>query len=262
MLVMVAPDAQNDASALFNAACGLVRAVGRSQFVHELLVASRSFAPVDFVSVFMFPSKDQPVFVGTEGRPGQRFADSAADHYVRKHYRDDPNVAMMFEGGGREGSVATYLRRDDVPTASYRTWCYDRAQIADRLSLVSYTERGLPFSVSFYGGRADGMLPEQDRASLLSFFPCVRAATLRHLELWRDQAVDLQTCRARIVERFPMLSRREADVAAGVVAGLTADDIADWLGIATTSVITHRKRAYERIGVANQRGLLQAFYAA
>ena len=237
-----------------------MRAVGRTDFVHQLLESSRSFAPVDFVSVFLFPSKDQPVFVGTEGRPGQRFADLAADHYVKRHYRDDPNVSVMFDGGGREGTTVTYLQRDDVPTASYRTWCYDRAQIADRLSLISHTDQGMPFSVSFYGGRG-GDLPESDRESLLTFFPYVRAAALRHLELWRGQAIDLNTLRTRLIERFPILSRREADVATGVVAGLTADEIGDWLGIAATSVITHRKRAYDRIGVANQRGLLQAFYA-
>lgn len=262
MLVQQAQGMTDGLAGPYSAACGLVRSVGRSEFVHELLEASRAFAPVDFVSIFMFPTKDKPIFVGTEGRPGQRFADSAADHYVKRHYRDDPNIDVMFDGDGRDKTVTTYLQRDDVPTASYRTWCYDRALIADRLSLLSHTDRGLPFSVSFYGGRAGGNLPETDRTSLLSFFPYVRAAALRHLELWRDDAVDLDTSRARLIERFPMLSRREADVAAGVVAGLTAEEIGNWLGIAATSVITHRKHAYERIGVANQRELLQAFYAA
>lgn len=65
-----------------------------------------------------------------------------------------------------------------------------------------------------------------------------------------------------MTQRFPALSRREADVAAGVIAGLTAQEIADRLDIAPTSVITHRKRAYQRIGVANQRQLVQAFYAS
>lgn len=262
MLVQQAQEMAGGSAGPYSAACGLVRAVGRSGFVHELLEASRAFAPVDFVSIFLFPSKDKPIFVGTEGRPGQRFADSAADHYLTRHYRDDPNIEVLFDGDGRDKTVTTYLRRDDVPTASYRTWCYDRAQIADRLSLLSHTDRGLPFSVSFYGGRAGGNLPEPERASLLTFFPYVRAAALRHLELWRDDAIDLDTARARLTERFPTLSRREADVAAGVVAGLTADEIGDWLGIAATSVITHRKRAYERLGVANQRELLQAFYAS
>ena len=43
---------------------------------------------------------------------------------------------------------------------------------------------------------------------------------------------------------------------------MTARTIAGWLGIAPTSVITHRNNAYARIGVPNQRALVQQFYAS
>lgn len=69
----------------------------------------------------------------------------------------------------------------------------------------------------------------------------------------------ISPCGTRITR---VTEKTATSVAAGVVAGLTADEIGDWLGIAATSVITHRKRAYERLGVANQRELLQAFYAS
>lgn len=244
-----------------DAVCGLVGAVGRGGFIGQLLESSQAVAPVDFVSMFLFPSKERLVFLGTASGLGQHFANTAADHYQTHYYRDDPNIGVMFDDGGCDDTVITYLTRDDIPTASYRTWCYDRAQIADRMSLVSRTEQGMPFSVSFYSGRPRGLLPEADRQSLMGFLPYVRAISLRHLELWSG-TLDLPTARARVKQRFPALSPRETDVAAGVVAGLTAQEMAKWLGIAPTSVITHRKRAYERIGVANQREMIQAFYAS
>jgi DNA-binding CsgD family transcriptional regulator len=249
------------APAYCGAVCGLIGALGRGGFIGQLLEAGQAVAAVDFVSMFLFPSKDRLVFLGTASGLGQRFANTAADHYQSQHYRDDPNIGVMFDQGGSAGTVVTYLTRDDVPTASYRTWCYDRAQIADRLSLISRTEQGLPFSVSFYSGRPRGVLTETDRAALLGFLPYVRAVSLRHLDLWSGN-LDFPTARSRMTRRFPALSRREADVAAGVIAGLTAQEIGDRLGIAPTSVITHRKRAYQRIGVANQRELVQAFYAS
>ena len=248
-------------SAYCDAICGLVGSVGRAGFIGQLLASSQAVAPVDFVSMFLFPSKESLVFLGTASGLGQRLANNAADHYQSHFYRDDPNIGVMFDDGGCDGTVVTYLTRDDIPTASYRTWCYDRAQIADRLSLVSRTDQGMPFSVSFYSGRPRGFLPESCRTELLGFLPYVRAFSLRHLELWSG-AADLATAQARVKARFPALSPRETDVAAGVVSGLTAQEMADWLGIAPTSIITHRKRAYERLGVANQRELIQAFYAS
>lgn len=242
------------------AVCDLVGALGREVFIAQLLRCAQSVAPVDFVSMFLYPSKEKLVFLGTASGLGQRFANTAADHYQTRHYRDDPNIGVMFDNGGcDDGSIATYVTRDDIPTASYRTWCYDRAQIADRLSLVSRTNQGMSFSVSFYSGRPRGVLSNSEREALLGFLPYVRAVSLRHLEL-RSDSLDLATARAKIIERFPELSRREADVAAGVVTGLTAQEMADWLGIAPTSIITHRKRAYERLGVSNQRELLRIFY--
>jgi DNA-binding CsgD family transcriptional regulator len=54
---------------------------------------------------------------------------------------------------------------------------------------------------------------------------------------------------------------REAECAAGVIAGLTAEKIALMLGIKATSVITHRKRAYDRLGVSGQRELIALYHA-
>ena len=71
--------------------------------------SSRVFAPVEFVSIFLYPNKNTPIFVGTEGPAGRRYASSAADHYMARHYRDDPNLGIMFEHGGVDGSRITSL---------------------------------------------------------------------------------------------------------------------------------------------------------
>ena len=51
---------------------------------------------------------------------------------------------------------------------------------------------------------------------------------------------------------------RELEVAARVKAGMSARQIAAELGIAETTVITHRSSAYARMGVANLRAFLLA----
>jgi DNA-binding CsgD family transcriptional regulator len=63
---------------------------------------------------------------------------------------------------------------------------------------------------------------------------------------------------ASLKSRHPRMSTRELEVAARVKAGLSARQIAADLGIAETTVITHRNGAYARMGVANLRELLLA----
>jgi FixJ family two-component response regulator len=67
----------------------------------------------------------------------------------------------------------------------------------------------------------------------------------------------MEEMQARLKSRYPALSARELQVAARVQAGMWARRITE-LGIAETTVITHRNSVYARIGVANLRELLLA----
>jgi len=69
-----------------------------------------------------------------------------------------------------------------------------------------------------------------------------------------NAAIDV--IQASLKARYPRMSRRELEVAARVKAGMSARQIAAELGIAETTVITHRSAAYARVGVASLRELL------
>jgi DNA-binding CsgD family transcriptional regulator len=68
---------------------------------------------------------------------------------------------------------------------------------------------------------------------------------------------DIQNC---ILERT-VLSRREGEVCARILYGLTSCGIALDLGIGKESVMTYRKRAYQRLGIGSQRELLMWYLA-
>lgn len=57
------------------------------------------------------------------------------------------------------------------------------------------------------------------------------------------------------------LTRREAEVCARILYGLSSCGIALDLGIGKESVMTYRKRAYQRLGIASQRELLMWYLA-
>ena len=68
----------------------------------------------------------------------------------------------------------------------------------------------------------------------------------------------IEEMQASLRSRHPRMSVRELEVAARVKAGMSARQIAAELGIAETTVITHRHSAYARMGVANLRAFLLA----
>jgi len=156
----------------------------------------------------------------------------------------------------------TYLDRDAVPTVRYRLSCYDRAHILDRVSLLSRNAAGIPFSVSFYGGFVSGPLGEAGMRCLNDFLPLARSLALRHIEMARPTPASWIDALAQVKVRFPNLSKRESEAVTGVLLNMTAAQTATKLGIGTTSVITHRQRAYDRLGVSDMRQLFKLLCGA
>ena len=72
------------------------------------------------------------------------------------------------------------------------------------------------------------------------------------------QKPTIEEMQVGLKSRHPRMTLRELQVAARVKAGMSARQIAAQLGIAETTVITHRSSAYARMGVANLRELLLA----
>ncbi len=68
---------------------------------------------------------------------------------------------------------------------------------------------------------------------------------------------EIQDC----ISAATTLSRREAEVCARVLYGMTSYGIALDLGIGKESVMTYRKRAYARLGIGSQRELLMWYLA-
>ena len=127
----------------------------------------------------------------------------------------------------------------------------------DRVSVLSRTSLGVPFSVSFYGGFLSGPLGSSGSRALADFLPLARSLAARHIEMARPRLDDWPDTLVQVKSRFPNLSPRESEAIVGVLLNMTAAETAAKLGIGTTSVITFRKRAYERLGLNNMRELFK-----
>ena len=86
--------------------------------------------------------------------------------------------------------------------------------------------------------------------------------TAKHIELTQRESQSgtpissLVEIESGIAESGMALSKREAEVCARILYGMSAAGIALDLGVGIESITTYRKRAYHRLGIATQRELL------
>ncbi|MFC3228420.1 helix-turn-helix transcriptional regulator [Marinibaculum pumilum] len=244
----------------------LVAGIGGAGFTDAMLAFCAESFGASFVSIF---APGQVAAAGTGGDPATAprllgtattthplNAAHAAEGYMR-HYGEDANFRIL-TAAREQGLCLTYQRADEIADLGYRRACYDRTGIVDRLSLVRAGGRDR-VALSLYRSRAAGPFADGLREAATGAFPLLLEVVDRHLASL-PPAADASPAEgeARLRRRFPDLTPRECAVAARVLAGQSAARIAMELGIAESTVVTHRKRAYARIGVDGMKALFRA----
>jgi DNA-binding CsgD family transcriptional regulator len=146
----------------------------------------------------------------------------------------------------------------DVPHPAWREAIYERARLCDRLTLLYAPAPGVVFAINLYRSSASGSYGRDELDRVLDVAPLVRS--VHRNALGATAQVTNTRARVALIEqtvaaRAPRLSLRERQVCARIAVGLTADGIGADLGVAATTVVTLRKRAYAKLGVNNRLAL-------
>jgi DNA-binding CsgD family transcriptional regulator len=251
-------------------AAAIVGRIGEPSFADELISSLARVLRVGHLSAFAFRPDYAPQLVGTGSVVSPGIAHDTAFVYLDRHYLADPTRSLR-EASRTLNSPALFVQRQrshDVLDDGYRASCYDRPGIIDRVSVVQARCAGSDtwIAVNIYRDRSQGFFSDGDIDLLSTVAPIVTSATERHLQMTELQAqlathmaaspdARRDAARARFAASFPQLSRRERDVCEGILAGMTAKQIARQLDIAPTSVITHRKNAYLKLGIHDLKQL-------
>jgi DNA-binding CsgD family transcriptional regulator len=180
----------------------------------------------------------------------------AAVRYIDGYFRHDPNLRLVPDAAKLQGKV---LVRDqkaaDIKHRGYRTECYEATGIVHRVSLLTGTHgRGL-VALNFHRITASGLFSPDEIARLEAVaLPLVTIAR-RHVELLANTSANADAWRLRLKVIRHDLTSRELEVAARMLAGESLREIADNLGVAHSSAVTYRERAYRRLGVQNLKEL-------
>jgi DNA-binding CsgD family transcriptional regulator len=171
--------------------------------------------------------------------------------YRRWYLRQDP-VCEAYGAAPRFCDMALQrVRPGHIQSSAFRRQIFDEPGIVERLSVI---QRG-PDSwrvINVARHVSDGCFSGHEIDSLVSL-ACLVLPMLpvnrRNLESARPLSVE--QLEQRFESRFESLTPRERQVCARAAAGLSVAATAIDLGIAETSVLTYRQRAYQRLGVAS-----------
>ena len=226
----------------------IIPAIGRPEFPSRLLSVYRDLAGCELCSAFSWEPEQGPKLLFAAG---SGFAQSAAQAYTQKYWQSD--VAL-----DRDRPGLSFMRTTarDIRDADYRRDCYQSGGIGERLTLFDATFPAL--SVSGYRSERRRPAAEPVARWMVDAGPTLMAALRRHNELVEVARQTVLSPSLDAVVRWARkcgLSAREARVVGGLTVGQTQAEIAGYVGLSVSSVITYRRRAYQKLKVADRREL-------
>lgn len=143
------------------------------------------------------------------------------------------------------------IRPSDILSPGFRRRFFDDAGIVERLSLIQRGADGWRV-MNVARHVSDGCFSDEEIGSLVS----LASLALPMLPLNRKRAAPQQQLSVsqledRFARRYDRLTLRERQVCARAAVGMTVEATALDLGIAKTSVLTYRQRAYQRLNVTS-----------
>lgn len=270
------------------------RALGSRRFEEELLALLNEVLPVDLCVVFTH-SVDGLGHLFTHGKLPPERAEELANDYVRQYHDRDPLYPKLAKVAAGEESEAP--RPLDMPTdydPAYRSRFFDRVGLVDKTSIVGRIEEDSVLC-NFYRMTGSGPYSAEERRRLDRILPVVAALIAAHHRLAKSaggeseagagtplrsevaEAADADArhatghARTRSLVRtvigtrvapFDQLTGRELEVCERILLGYTSIGIGLDLDIALSSVLTYRKRAYQKLGIGTQAQLFALCLAA
>jgi DNA-binding CsgD family transcriptional regulator len=239
----------------------IITELGGPLFPDRFLGALHALTGADLCSAFRIESDGSLRVLFAEGAHPTipSFAQVASLNYAEHYWKQDGLSRRL-----KSARTVRVVRQASSAIADpeYRAACYERAGIAERLTLYQGGPGGI--FASGYRTHRSGPFDAAGIAQLETYAPILLSAADRHDRLVRQGGIRGPS-RSDVVRRLLSqpygLSAREAEIAAGLVLGRTQPQIAQEMALSLGTVITYRRRAYGKIGVASRSELADLYQA-
>jgi len=173
--------------------------------------------------------------------------------YLQRYQRTDPYHDACRAVPRPSGFALLRLGPQDAMPAGFRRHFFEESGIVERLSVVHRgNECWRVMNVSKH--RSFGRFSETEISSLVALASVM--LPMLSLNIARKSGnpgphLTVEQYEARFARRFTHLTPRECQVCARAAIGMTVEGTALDLGIGKTSVLTYRKRAYQRLRISS-----------
>jgi DNA-binding NarL/FixJ family response regulator len=236
----------------------IVEAIGSERFAPQLLAYLHQTCGADHCAVFQLGNDSlSQLFVGSFD--GSNDARQQASRYVGQQYwRKDPAMCEAQSRVNLKEPVVIRVDIGDLADTDLRDTIYphirERLVVAGRRREAAY---GLSILRSdIHGAFSDGEVRRVGSiADLLVSLLAKHADLVLHrpnVALALTSLSEIESC----IVAMTQLPRREVEVCARVLYGLSTVGIALDLTVGEESVKTYRKRAYQRLAIGSERELL------
>ncbi|HBO2319652.1 helix-turn-helix transcriptional regulator [Pseudomonas aeruginosa] len=239
---------------LLTALLGAVTDDERPRLPQAMLDLARHEVEVINCALFLLPdAHGRPQFLSHAQVVEPSTVQGAGQAYTDGFYRRDLALQSALRRRAR-GNLLLLQGVDDIPDRAYRSACYEEVNTAQRFSVIRPLDGQAHLMLSFYRSARSAPLG---------------AAEVRYLGALAEVLIEagVQHCRARPTalsnaagalrrlqdEAGVRLSRRENEILDCLLRGMTQEASAKALGIAPTSVVTYRNRAFGKLGVASRQ---------
>jgi len=175
--------------------------------------------------------------------------------YVESYHSLDPVLRELRRCPSPDSLLVRRLHAAEIRNAHYRWQCFDQPGFAEKIS-IAVPVAGSWAVTSFY--RHDVSLGDSAIDAMVDF--SVALARIREGRFAQPSASTRRSAEERLLTRlsarFPTLTAREKRVMALTLLGKDSRSIGETLGIAKPTVLTYRRRAYERLGITSANEVL------
>jgi len=242
----------------------LCRCIGTAEFESCLLKLLNKVTPVDHCVVFTFGNEGAG-HLFTHGRMRVEEAQQLADDYVKTFHQQDPNFEQISDAKtGCETHLIPQVT-DTCQDTAYQNHFFDRHDLIDKASTIGKLEQGSVYC-NFYRMGRSGAYSEKDWQLLETILPLVTTLISAHYRILQSGPGDpgrphrnarslVHNIISKSVPPFSQLTPREREVCERILLGYTSVGIGLDLNIAQSSVVTYRRRAYEKLDISTQNEL-------
>ncbi|HSV47719.1 MAG TPA: helix-turn-helix transcriptional regulator [Ramlibacter sp.] len=235
--------------------------IGRQAFAPKLLAHLNATVGAAHCVLFRFGEDDLQV-LGYASAGGTAMAGANSARYRKDFWKRDA-IYQGLKGklSGYRSEVAC-VAAENVSDPEFRHELFYTQGLAGRAMLVGERGSGL-YGVSLFREQSAGFFSQTESRAIESIADMLISCVARHHDLLeREQSLyalfsSVEELESRFAAIPASLSRRECEVCARIVYGMSMKEIARDLGITAETGITYRKRAYLHLKVGSRSDLLR-----